>query len=99
MSGVPIPLSSRVACPDGGKFAGIRTIVVSIALLLQDAPRTAGPRAAAPLRPLVERELPFAELQTSRRGLGLRRREVRRHRLRIAVDEVEDAVSARDRGR
>ena len=30
MSGVPIPLSSRVAVPDGGKFAGIRTIVVSM---------------------------------------------------------------------
>ncbi len=30
MSGVPMPLSSRVAVPEGGKLAGIRTIVVSI---------------------------------------------------------------------
>ena len=30
MSGVPIPLNSRVAVPDGGKFAGMRMIVVSI---------------------------------------------------------------------
>ena len=28
MSGVPIPLSSRVAVPEGGKLAGMRTIVV-----------------------------------------------------------------------
>ena len=29
MSGVPIPLSSRVAVPEGGKLAGMRTMVVS----------------------------------------------------------------------
>ena len=30
MSGVPIPLSSWLASPDGGKFAGMRTIVDSM---------------------------------------------------------------------
>ena len=43
--------------------------------------------------PALERDLPFAELQSSRRGLRARRREVRLHRLRIAVYEIKDAVA------
>ena len=52
MSGVPMPLSSRLAEPDGGKFAGIRMIVVGTAVLLEHVPERLAVRATAPRAPL-----------------------------------------------
>ncbi len=46
-----------------------------------------------------QRQLPASEPDRACRALRLRRRQVRRHRLRIAMDEVEDAVRRRDRAR
>ena len=66
MSGVPMPLSSRVAVPDGGKLAGMRMIVVS-------TPRSSSTsQNGLPLteqfdRAARQRNLPLAELQRSGR--------------------------------
>ena len=38
MSGVPMPETSRVAVPEGGKFAGMRRIVVSNPVFLEHLP-------------------------------------------------------------
>ena len=80
--------------PDGGKLAGMRTIVVSMPCCSSTLPERLGPSLSSSTRPAVERELPFAERDEATRRLRPRRRQIRRHRLRIAVDEVEDAVAA-----
>ena len=90
-----MPLSSRVAVPDGGKLAGMRMIVVSMPRVLEHVPErlplaqqldACRPTAGAASRPTVK-------VRAGR--FGPRRRQIRRHRLRVAMDEVEDAVAAR----
>ena len=57
MSGVPIPLSSRVAVPEGGKLAGMRTMVVSMPRASSTSQN--GVAVAQQLDPAaVQRELP-----------------------------------------
>ena len=80
--------------PDGGKFAGMRTIVVSMPCASSTLPEGFGPSCSSSTRPAVERHLPSSQ-RTKWLGGSVRVVDrIRRHRLRVAVDEVEDAVAA-----
>ena len=88
-----MPLSSRVARPDGGKSAGILTTVVSIPWASSALPEgfSLPQQLHAPRR---QRQLPSSQRHEVARRHGPRRRQVRRHGLRVAMDEVEDAMTA-----
>ncbi len=47
MSGVPMPLSSRVAVPDGGKLAGMRMMVVSMPRASSTSQNAVPPRSSS----------------------------------------------------
>ena len=93
MSGVPMPLNSRVAEPDGGKFAGIRMIVVRTPCC-SSASQNGWPSRNRVDASACERQLPAADREVVRRRLRPCRRQIRNHRCRVAMDEIEDPVSA-----
>ena len=94
MSGVPMPLSSRVAVPDGGKLAGIRTMRRANTVLLEHIPERLA--VAQQLTRALESgncQLPIVSVR--RAGSVLVVDKYGTIVCWIAVDEIEDPVAAR----